>query len=124
MADWHNIGGRLVPSCLVFRVNKNFFFKMSSATIFKFYGEISTLFALKRNIFNFFLIFYFMLYISEPPAVHSVRKFVNISLGSHLELECIGMGKPRPLITWYHNGRFLKHSAGGKANLYYTAQNS
>ena len=46
--------------------------------------------------------------------VHSVRKLVNVSIGSHLELECIVLGKPKPLITWYHNGKFLKHSAGGK----------
>lgn len=53
-----------------------------------------------------------MLEISEPPMVHSVRKSVNVSIGSHLELECITMGKPKPQITWYHNGQYLKHSSG------------
>ena len=90
---------------------------MSSATIFMVKYQLFLL--LKETFLTFFLISYLMLYITEPPAVHSVRKLVNVSLGSHLDLECIGMGKPRPLITWYHNGRFLKHSAGGKANSYY-----
>lgn len=53
-----------------------------------------------------------MLEISEPPVVHSVRKSVNVSIGSHLELECIATGKPKPEISWYHNGQFLKHSSG------------
>lgn len=53
-------------------------------------------------------------FIVEAPQVHSVRKSVNVSVGSHLELECIAMGKPKPEITWYHNGQFLKHSEGGE----------
>ncbi|KAL4229419.1 hypothetical protein ACF0H5_012457 [Mactra antiquata] len=56
--------------------------------------------------------------VSDPPRVEAVKKVVNVSLGGHIDLMCLlTKGKPKPKITWYHNGNLLKASTEDRLSI-------
>ncbi|WAR26134.1 IHOG-like protein, partial [Mya arenaria] len=53
-----------------------------------------------------------MLKVSEPPSIVVKECEVNVSLGRLIKLVCAVSGRPEPVVTWYHNGKFLRDFAG------------
>lgn len=54
------------------------------------------------------------LIVHAKPKIVSFSKSFSIGVGSNIELQCIAIGQPKPIITWFKNGTSVIPSSGIK----------
>jgi len=52
-----------------------------------------------------FIIFFLYLSHSAPPVIISASRDITVKTGATVELQCLVEGYPKPVVTWFKDGR-------------------